>query len=546
MHSILLVINAIKNYLTVFWFESLLIGTGLYFTLYLGIPQLRYFKQSVLLLIKKPEIEKKIGDISPLQALFTSLSGSIGVGSTTGVAIAIHLAGPASLFWILVTAFLGMATKLVEVTLSQPYREKSTDGTMAGGPMYYMKNRLKKKWLGVIFTIAAIITTFSVGNLPQANSIAKAMQCAWGMHEVTTGLLMSLLIAFVILGGIQRIGQVAEKLVPLMTILYFIGAFLVIGYHYNNLIPAFCSIFTNIFSGTAMAGGFLGGSALLAFGQGVNKGLFATDAGSGLSAIVHASSYRTCASKEGKAAMLEPFISTVIMCMLTGMAILSSNAWTKKVYNTFDETDINIIKGIYDDTQQQDRQQLARILNNTLQTPPLDTVLVVQAGVIQNQNITFLHARSVAEAVQVWYHDQLFTGTVPLHNGQPRHMLGMRFTGHSLLQGSNLVAHAFYTGILGNWGIYIVSISLLFFAFTTTMAWYYIGDRSLVFLEKKKYLLAFKIIFIAAVFLGAVIDTTIIWQISNFSYVLMTIPNIIGILWLRKDIKFTLKKTRHV
>ena len=230
------------------WFVYLLLGTGLFFTVYLKFPQFRYLKYAVRIVRGKFDREGDVGDTTHYQALATALSGTVGTGNIAGVALAIHLGGPAALFWMLVTALLGMTTKFVEVTLSHKYREKTEDGTMAGGPMYYMKNRLNMKWLAVIFAVATVLSSFGTGSLPQINSISNSLFATFGINKILIGGVLALLLAFVIIGGISRIAKVTSKLVPLMAIIYFVGAVSVITYNYENKIAS--GAFSEIDNGT--------------------------------------------------------------------------------------------------------------------------------------------------------------------------------------------------------------------------------------------------------------------------------------------------------
>ncbi|HNZ72504.1 MAG TPA: amino acid carrier protein, partial [Prolixibacteraceae bacterium] len=256
------------------WFVFLLLGTGLFFTLYLKFPQIRYFRYAVKIVKGKFDRQSDKGDTSHFQALTTALSGTVGTGNIAGVALAIHLGGPAALFWMLVTAMLGMTTKLVEVTLSHKYREITADGTVAGGPMYYMKNRMKMPWLAAIFAVATIFSSFGTGSLPQINSISNSVFSTFGINKIVTGAVLSILLGFVIIGGIKRIAKVTERLVPFMAIFYFVGAISVIIFNYKNFFPSLSSIFTDVFTGTAATGGFLGAGFAFAFNRGVNRGLF--------------------------------------------------------------------------------------------------------------------------------------------------------------------------------------------------------------------------------------------------------------------------------
>ena len=213
------------------WFVYLLLGTGIFFTIYLKFPQFRYFGHALRVVKGRFDKSTDVGDTSHFQALTTALSGTVGTGNIAGVALAIHLGGPAALFWMMVTAAVGMTTKFVEVTLSHKYRELTPDGTVAGGPMYFMKERMnivlknKKiintgKWLGAFFAIATILSSFGTGNLPQVNSISNSIFATFGIPHIITGGVLAVLLAFVILGGIKRIAQVTSRLVPGMALIY--------------------------------------------------------------------------------------------------------------------------------------------------------------------------------------------------------------------------------------------------------------------------------------------------------------------------------------
>ena len=272
-----------------FWFPYALLGTGLFFTIYLKFPQIRYFGFALKVVKGKFDKADDEGDTSHFQALATALSGTVGTGNIAGVALAVHIGGPAALFWMLMTAAFGMCTKFVEVTLSHKYREKTADGTMAGGPMYYMKNKLNMGWLAAIFAVATVLSSFGTGSLPQINSIANSLFATFGIDKILTGGVLAVLLGFVIIGGIKRIAAVTEKLVPSMAIIYFIGAFAVILANLGNIGPSIVSIFADLFSGSAATGGFLGASIAFAFNKGVGRGLFSNEAGQGSAPIAHAS-----------------------------------------------------------------------------------------------------------------------------------------------------------------------------------------------------------------------------------------------------------------
>ena len=278
------------------YFPLVLLGMGVFFTFYLGFPQIRYFKHAWGILLGKRADNDAPGETTHFQALSTALSGTVGTGNIGGVGLAIFLGGPAALFWMWATAFLGMTTKFVEVSLSHKYRRTDSNGQMAGGPMYYMEHGLKLKWLAILFAIATVISSFGSGNLPQANNMAAGLLTSFSIPTWASGAVLSVLLGLVILGGIQRIAAVAATLVPFMGLLYAFGALAVIATHAENLLPSFLSVLRDAFSGSAATGGFLGATFAYAFNRGVNRGLYSNEAGQGSAPIAHASarSKETC------------------------------------------------------------------------------------------------------------------------------------------------------------------------------------------------------------------------------------------------------------
>jgi len=525
------------------WFVYLLVGTGLFFTLYLKFPQIRYFRHAFLMVSGKYDEKGARGDTTHFRALTTALSGTVGTGNIAGVALAIHLGGPAALFWMLVTAFLGMTTKFVEVTLSHKYREFAPDGTAAGGPMYYMKNRLNMKWMAVLFALATIVSSFGTGNMPQINSISNAMHTAFGIHPGITGLVLAILLALIILGGIKRIAATTSKLVPLMALIYFVGALSVIFANTENIAPSLAAIAGDIFTGSSATGGFLGATIAYAFNRGVNRGLFSNEAGQGSAPIAHAAAKADHPVSEGMVAILEPFIDTIIICMLTGMVLLSSGVWKEKHENIFQRADLIILDGTYHEDVPAQREQLFHFLNPNAQSKVrhFSGRLHVQDGTIQ-EPVTLIHARSVAEDVVLTntVTGERFTGILPVDDGRIFNAISeIQLTGRSLLHSAPLTTMAFSRGLFGDAGQYIIPISLLLFAFSTAISWSYYGDRAVTFLWGIDYVRYYRVLYVLGFFAAALIDTTIIWTFSGIAIALMTIPNIIGILLLHREMKET-------
>ncbi|MDR2388296.1 MAG: sodium:alanine symporter family protein [Tannerellaceae bacterium] len=522
------------------WFVFLLLGTGLFFTVYLKLPQIRFFRHAFKVLSGKYDSDQHVGDTSHFQALSTALSGTVGTGNIAGVALAIHLGGPSAVFWMLVTAFVGMTTKMVEVTLSHKYREKAQDGSISGGPMYYMRNRLKMRWLAALFALATIFSSFGTGSLPQINSISNAIFSSFGIPHYITGIALAVVLALIIIGGIKRIAKVSERLVPFMSVVYVLGAFSVLIYNYQNILPSLLSIFGDVFSGTAAGGGFLGATFAFAFNRGVNRGLFSNEAGQGSAPIAHAAARTEEPASEGMVALLEPFIDTLVICFFTGLTLLSSGAWTEKYENRFQQTDLVVLEGKYNEQNPTDKAKVSAHILKKSSLPLYSGPLAIRAGQPVTADVTILHARSFAEDVVVKDGNNLFDGELPIVNGRIASASmseKISLSGKSLLHSAPLSTEAFKKGLLGDWGKYIIPMALLLFAFTTSVAWSYYGDRAVTYLWGSKYVRYYHMLYIVAFFLASFTDTTIIWTLSGITIALMALPNLVGILLLHKEVK---------
>ncbi len=523
------------------WFVFLLLGTGVFYTIYLGFPQIRFFRHAVRCVLGRYDKKEDEGDTSHFQALSTALSGTVGTGNIGGVALAVHLGGPAALFWMLTTAFLGMTTKFVEVSLSHKYREKAEDGSIAGGPMYYMKNKLNLKWLAAIFAFSTVLSSFGTGNMPQVNNIATSMFATFGINPMLTGGVLAVILGFVIIGGIKRIARITEKLVPGMAIIYFLGAFAVIFYNYDTIVPSFISVFSDVLTGSAAGGGFLGAGFAYAFNRGVNRGLFSNEAGQGSAPIAHAAARAHEPISEGLVAILEPFIDTIVICTVTGLVLLSSGVWNEKLENKFQYADLQIVSDTYSEDNKEQVESLFHHLSGRGTVPTFTGKLQVMDGIITNQ-VTVIHARSIAEDVRIYRDKQPFSGSIDVYNGavQDTDYLYI-WMGSSLIHSAALTTEAFKRGLLGDFGQYIVAIGLLLFAFSTAISWSYYGDRAVTYLWGIKYVNYYRAVYVVGFFLASFTDTTIIWTISGITIALMTIPNLVGILLLHRDMKTTLK-----
>ena len=526
------------------WFPALLLSTGVFFTIYLGFPQVRYFKHAIGITTGKFDKDGAQGDTTHFQALATALSGTVGTGNIGGVALALHLGGPAALFWMWMTAFFGMTSKFVEVTLSHKYRTKTADGTMAGGPMYYMEKGLNAKWLAILFAIATVLSSFGTGNLPQINSIAAGLQSTFDLEPIITASVLSVLLALVIIGGISRIAKVAAAIVPTMAIIYLLGAFAVILPNIGNIIPSFVSIFSDAFSGSAAAGGFLGATFAYAFDRGVNRGLYSNEAGQGSAPIAHAAARTDEPADEGMVSILEPFIDTIVICTITGLVILSSGVWKEKFDNEFQRADMRFVAGSYEESNAEDVAELFTFLNGDESEASNfsgDISLLEGRVAGRNQNFTLLSSRSFAEEVLYSRDGEPITGEVSVSEGRLDDTK-VEVSGKSLLHSVPLTTMAYTKGLFGDFGKYIVSIGLMLFAFSTAIAWSYYGDRAMTYLFGPKSVLPYRVVYVLGFFYAALADTTVVWNIALITIVLMTVPNLIGMLFMHKEMKQTVKK----
>ena len=526
------------------WFPALLLSTGIFFTIYLGFPQIRYFKHAIGITTGKFDKDGAQGDTTHFQALATALSGTVGTGNIGGVALALHLGGPAALFWMWMTAFFGMTSKFVEVTLSHKYRTKTADGTMAGGPMYYMEKGLNAKWLAILFAIATVLSSFGTGNLPQINSIAAGLESTFALEPIVTASVLSVLLALVIIGGISRIAKVAATIVPTMAIIYLVGAFAVILPNMGNVIPSFVSIFSDAFTGSAAVGGFLGATFAYAFDRGVNRGLYSNEAGQGSAPIAHAAAKTDEPADEGMVSILEPFIDTIVICTITGLVILSSGVWKEKFDNEFQRADMRFVAGTFEESNAEDVTQLFSFLNgdeSRASSYSGDISLLDGRVADSNQDFTLLSSRSFAEDVLYSRDGEPITGEVSVSEGRLDDT-AVEVSGKSLLHSVPLTAMAYTKGLFGDFGKYIVSIGLMLFAFSTAIAWSYYGDRAMTYLLGPKSVLPYRVVYVMGFFYAALADTTVVWNLALITIVLMTVPNLIGMLFMHKEMKQTVTK----
>lgn len=307
----------------------LILGTGLYLMLGLRLMPIRKLGYGFKQLFSGKKTGAT-GEISPFNALMTSLSATIGTGNIAGVATAIFVGGPGALFWMWCTALVGMATKYSEAVLAVTYREKDAEGKYVGGPMYYIRNGLGKKflWLAFAFAFLGTFTGFGIGNTVQANSMAAALENSFGVEKWITAVVLASAVFVVLIGGLKRISEVAGKIVPFMAIAYLFAGLTVLILNASAIPAAFSTIIESAFTGHAAAGGFAGAGIMLALQQGVARGIFSNEAGLGSAAIAHAAAQTDEPVRQGVIAMLGTFIDTIIVCTITGLAIVVTGVWS--------------------------------------------------------------------------------------------------------------------------------------------------------------------------------------------------------------------------
>lgn len=322
--------NALDNFVWGPPLLILLVGTGIYLSTRLGFLQIIRLPKAFKLIFTKSDGE---GDISSFAALATALAATIGTGNIVGVATAIKTGGPGALFWMWVAAFFGMATKYAEGLLAIKYRTQDDNGNISGGPMYYIVNGMGKKWkpLAIFFAIAGILVAFlGIGTFSQVNSITSSLQNSFGFSPELVSIIIAIIVAVIIFGGIQSISKVSESVVPFMAILYILATLTVIFAHYDNIIPALSQVFKGAFTGTAAVGGFAGAAVKEAIQKGIARGVFSNESGLGSAPIAAAAAKTNEPVEQGLISITGTFIDTLIICTLTGLSIIVTGQWTVK------------------------------------------------------------------------------------------------------------------------------------------------------------------------------------------------------------------------
>ena len=506
----------------------MLLGTGVFLTIRLGFIQFRRLGHGLAVTRGKYDDPNDPGDVSHFQALTTALSATVGIGNIAGVALAIHYGGPGAIFWMWITALLGMATKFTEVTLAQKFRvEETTDndmvGTVSGGPMYYIERGLGKNWkpLAMFVAFALMITAFLTGNAIQANTVADLMNTELGIPVWATGLFTAIVVGAVILGGIRRIGSVTGILAPAMAGIYVVGGLIILIINFSGVLPAFGLIFTEAFNPTAGIAGTGIGIFIQTMLWGVQRGLFSNEAGQGSAPIAHSAAKTKEPVSEGVVALLEPFIDTIIICTITALVILSTGVWNQTTPTTLalGSGDVSFVNG-YEATDAPGE-------------------IIVRDGV-QAEGVQFAwHEVAVGKLFVDEAQQQPFSGKLIPSKDQAIGEDGTAYEtlyGPAVENGAPLTALGF-RNTLGQTGNVIVVLCVFLFGISTAISWSYYGDRCANYLFGKKAILPYKAVFVIMHFVGAVTSLNFIWGLGDTALSLVTIPNVFSLILLSGVVK---------
>jgi len=499
----------------------ILLGTGLYVTVRLAFVQLRGFRHAVDIARGVYDLPETAGDLSHFQALTTALSATVGIGNIAGVAIAIRLGGPGALFWMWLTAFFGMALKYAECTLALRYRHIHKDGSVSGGPMFYISKGLGGRWkiMAAFFAACAAISSFGSGCMNQSNTLAVRIETQFHIPVVWTGLVFAALVAVVIIGGIKRIGRVTSILAPFMAILYVGGALVILFINARHIPSAFGTILTQAFAPESLAGG-AAGSLLMTVMWGIRRGLFSNEAGQGSAPIAHATAKTEEPVREGLVASLGPFIDTLVICTMTGLVIVISGAWLDKVPQTLGLNDVAVRSGILEKA-----------------SAPM-AELDVRDGRLPDASVEYFDV-PVDQALLVDAEGAPWSGTLLVDkDGSASAREGGQVTvkGDALLTGADLTAYGFGK-VLGKSGYTLVTFAVILFAVSTAISWSYYGDRSTEYLLGARWIPIYRWFFVLAFFIGCILPLNAVWTWGDVALGLMSLPNLIGLVLLSGKVK---------
>ncbi len=508
-----------------------LLGTGFFLTLRLGFLQIRALGHGFAVASGRWDDPNAKGDVSHFQALTTALSATVGIGNIAGVAIAIHWGGPGALFWMWMTAVLGMVVKYVEVTLAMMHREVEdpddkhpSRGTVSGGPMYYIEKGLGRHWRPVASFYALVLIAVSLlgSNATQANTIADNLKAEFGLETWVSGLITATLVALVTLGGIRRIGRVTSILAPSMAVLYVAGALWILGLYFDAVPAAFALIVREAFHPTAGVAGTGAGVFVATMMWGVRRGLFSNEAGQGSAPIAHAAAQTDEPAAEGVVALIGPFIDTIVICTMTGLVLIVTGVWNERVPSTLE-------------LQGGDGSYVVVVEDGALESVAAPERLEIEDGEPVSAEVLFAwHEAPVERLFLDPEHQRPFTGTLYGQEGRAVTDGGEELTrlyGLAAESGAPLTRLAFERA-LGKWGSWIVVVSVFLFGLSTAIAWSYYGDRSVKYLFGGGAILPYKLVFVGMHFSGAVFAMTTVWRVGDVATGLVTFPNLLALILL--------------
>ncbi|MEX1363013.1 MAG: sodium:alanine symporter family protein [Nannocystaceae bacterium] len=511
-----------------------LIGVGLLLTVRLGFVQFRHLGHGAAVATGRYDDPDDPGDVSHFQALSTALSATVGIGNIGGVAIAIHWGGPGALFWMWLTALVGMATKFAEVTLAQKYRaveEEEGGNTVAGGPMYYIERGLGPAWrpLALLFAIMLGMTAFLTGNGVQANTVADTMEAIFAVDPAITGVVTAAIVAAVILGGIRRIGRVTSILAPAMALLYVAAALIILAMNAWQILPTLGLIVSEAFDPTAGVAGTGVGAVLVTMMWGVKRGLFSNEAGQGSAPIAHAAARTDEPVSEGVVALLEPFIDTIIICTMTALVIIITGVWTERVPTelTLEGGDVSYV--------------VAKDEGGWTAVEEPEPVVIEDGLPAAELNQLAWHDVPVERLYEDEAKTRPFSGVLDPGGGRATTRDGEALTslwGDAVESGAPLTMLGFQRGLspVGEFGHYVVLVCVLLFGISTAISWSYYGDRCAHYVLGAGAVLPYRIIFVGMHFLGAVLPLKLAWDLGDVMLGLVIVPNLVALVLLSPQV----------
>lgn len=528
----------------------LLVGTGIFLTIRtkaLCWRNLPYALKSVL--SKEARQKKGDGDVSPFSALTTALAATIGTGNIVGVATAMVSGGPGALVWMWISAAFGLTSKFSECMLAIKYRETNEKGEMSGGPMYTMKKAFKNKKLGAVlgwlFALFAVIASFGIGNLTQANSISTALQSTFNIPYTVTGIVITVLALLIILGGIKSISKISQVVVPLMAVFYIIAGLIVIIGNISNIPAGVAMIFKMAFSVKAVGGGLCGGivaSMMQALRFGVARGVFSNEAGMGSAAITAAAASTNDPVRQGYINMTGTFWDTIVVCTITGLCIASSG-----VLGTTD----TVATGNYAYVEEASGSNSS--ISITSKDGDITKTTLYSAELSSENGVEKLALKNLEDnkEISLSRNDNGETGTITglwTSTDGNEYIFGSDFSYEykKLTEGSALTIKAFET-VLGNAGGWLVCIGITLFAFSTILGWEYHGEKAFEYIfGTHKYNIFYRVFFSLIAFVGATTTLEIAWKFSDIANALMAIPNLICMLALSGVIASEIERFQKV